>query len=239
MGCSTPARRLLQPRVKQRRSRGDASLGVTLHQLHQVAAILAESRPWVALEVDGVLEDGAKHLLGVGSLIDAVDKGKATGEELIRHNAAAPHVRLLSVVAVDHLGGHVRRRAAATCQSFAGSDEPGEAEVRGFQRGTDLVALEEEVVGFDVSEDDAAAVALRGGAKHRTHELGGVRLGVRISATDSAEQLPARAQVHQQVHRVVILEGVVQVNDAQAGADLSHHVELVAELTVVVLHARA
>ena len=40
------------------------------------------------------------------------------------------------------------------------------------------------------------------------------------------------------MHRVVILERVVQVHDAQRAADLPHHLELVAELGVVVLHGR-
>ena len=76
------------------------------------------------------------------------------------------------------LGSHVARGAAASRQPLARLDEPRQAEVGGFQRRRLVLALEQKVIGFDVAEDDSAAVALRGGAQHRPHQIrgGGLRV---------------------------------------------------------------
>ena len=199
--------------MQQRGARGDPGIGVALHQAHhQVAAVRAQARPRIAGEIRRVLQDGAEHLLGVGALVHLVHERQPARQQLVRHHATAPHVRLLAVVAVDHLRRHVRRRAATASQALARLYDPGQTEIGRFERRPGLVALEQEIVGLDVPEDDAAAVALRRRAKHRAHELRRIRLRVRPAPADAAQQLATLAQVHQQVHGVVVLERVVQVH---------------------------
>lgn len=94
-------------------------------------------------------------------------------------------------------------------------EEDGEAEISGLERGVLVLVKEEKVLGLEV-------------AVHHTHGVAGVHdlhdgpqqgcsstLGVVAPCDDPVEQLPSRAQLHHQVHRLLVLVRASQLNDVR------------------------
>jgi len=113
-------------------------------------------------------------------------------------------------------------------------EEDGEAEVRGLERGVLLVIEEQEVLGLEIPVEDAHGVAAVDDGDDLAAERGGGALGVVALGDDAVEELPALAELHDEVDRVPVLVGSPELDDVAVAREVVHDLHLPAHVLDVV-----
>mmetsp|Transcript_1477 Transcript_1477/g.6446 ORF Transcript_1477/g.6446 Transcript_1477/m.6446 type:complete len:296 (+) Transcript_1477:530-1417(+) len=122
------------------------------------------------------------------------------------HNADAPHVALLRVGALQHLGRHRVHRADLLRHVRAGIEAATHAEVDELDLRVTALAVEEDVFHLDVAMHHVLAVAVHDGVDDLEEDPPRLSLGVLARV-----QVTARAELHDDVELV-------------AGEVLVHHI---------------
>ena len=200
----------------------DAVLGTLDEQLlEQVDAALAHEGELVPVVVRVL---GLDHLEGE-ALLRRVERQHLADHEVHDH-AEGPHVHLLAVaLLVEDFGCHVGGRAATVHHFVATRDDLREAEIRDFyflDLGVLVAALElrlidwvleldEDVLGLDVSVEDAARVEVLHALQQLLHDESDLVLR-QVLALQVMEQLAAPDALHGNVDPLVGLEEVVHLD---------------------------
>ncbi|BAS75068.1 Os01g0832450, partial [Oryza sativa Japonica Group] len=111
-----------------------------------------------------------------------------------------------------------------------GLEEDGEAEIDGLERRVLLLVGEEEVLGLEVPVDNAVAVAELDDLHDGAGDIGGGALRVVAPRDDAVEELPAFAELHDEVHGALVLARLPQRHDAGALGEVAHDGDLPAHV---------
>mmetsp|Transcript_20161 Transcript_20161/g.53863 ORF Transcript_20161/g.53863 Transcript_20161/m.53863 type:complete len:359 (+) Transcript_20161:566-1642(+) len=211
-GSLWAAERRPQPGELQGLLRGRALRRLEGEQLaHGVLRGLRHRRPLRAVEAEQALA----HLLE-NLHIRIAGEWRVPAEQDVGYHAGAPDVALLAVApgvpAPQHLWRDVVRSAHPRGHQRAGLEAGREAEVDQLQGGIGRVALEENIFWLHVPVRDLVRVQVTNPCEHLLNVLGRSCLAEATSSSvcDAVEQLPARAQLHDEVHSVLLLEGLEQ-----------------------------
>jgi hypothetical protein len=162
-------------------------------------------------------------------------EGRNSAEEDVEDDADAPDVRLRAIVPLEHLRRDVVGAADDVLEHLPLLEEDGEPEVGGLERRVLVLAEEEEVFGLEVPVDDAEGVAgvhdLDDGAEQR----GGGALGVLALGDDPVEELTAGAELHDEVHGLLVLVRALELHDVGLAGEVVHDLHLAAHVLHVLL----
>jgi len=112
-------------------------------------------------------------------------------------------------------------------------DEDGEAEVDGLERRVVGGAGEEEVLGLEVPVHDPHEVADVHDGEDVAADGGGLALGVAALGRDAVEELPAGAELHDDVHVVGVLERALELRHVGLAAEVLQDGDLPAHVVDV------
>jgi hypothetical protein len=124
------------------------------HPADEVLGAGGDPGPWLPAEVDAAAEDGLRDLLVV-----VAPEWRHAAEEDVEDDAGAPHVHLLAVAPLEHLGGHVVGAPHHLREPVAGAEEDGQAEVDDLERRVLRLVGEQEVLRLQVPVDHPVRVA--------------------------------------------------------------------------------
>eukprot|EP00968_Pinguiococcus_pyrenoidosus_P013929 scaffold1272_cov250-Pinguiococcus_pyrenoidosus.AAC.21 len=159
-----------------------------------------------------VVHDGVAHL----PLAAAVE-GRRAREEHVGDHAHGPHVAVVVVVAAEHLGRHVVRRAAAQLELRVVVEVLAEAEVDQLHHHV-AGALDEPVLQLEVAVHDAALVKVPHGRQHLAQDVRALALAHVLSGLlhEVVEELSTGAQVHDEMQlQVAAVVDLPQAHDVR------------------------
>mmetsp|Transcript_185 Transcript_185/g.507 ORF Transcript_185/g.507 Transcript_185/m.507 type:complete len:271 (-) Transcript_185:295-1107(-) len=180
-------------------------------------ALLGSVSPCVPLEGNGAHADLLAVVL--------VGEGQLAGQHVEAHHAAGPEVAVLGVLPVEDLRRPMCRGADAGDEHVGGLEDARQAEVTDFDDATiRALPAEKTVVGLDIPVADAHVVHVADGAEDLQHGPGAVVLChvAVLGPPDAVQQVPTRAQLHDQILVVLVLENVVQQHDVRV-VQRRHH----------------
>jgi len=194
-----------------------------------VAHLGRDGIPRVALE--GVLAAQDLRLL---LLVVPPHEGQVATEHEEDDHADAPQVALRVVRPSEHFGRHVRRGAAALVDEVTRLDNHRQPEVDDLERRARLLVLVQQVLGLEVAMDDVLRVDVAHGVQHVDDRERGLALGQPL-LRDAVEELAARARLHHDVPKPLVLGRVEDVADVVVALDLLHDGDLVVEVVPLLL----
>lgn len=133
----------------------------------------------------------------------------------------------------EHLRGNVVGATNDVGEGFAGLVEDGEAEVSGLKSSVVGGGIEEEVLGLEVTVEDAEGVTGLDDGDDGLGELGGLTLAVVALEDDAVEELAAVAELHDEVDGGGVLEGVADADDVWVLGEVVHDLNLAPDVVVV------
>ena len=101
-------------------------------------------------------------------------------------------------------------------------EEHREPKVRGFKRGVHLAAEEEKVFGLEISMHDAHGMTGMNNLNYRSQEGSRSSLGVMPFGDNPIKELSSGAELHDQVHRLLILVSAFQLHDILLACEMVH-----------------
>jgi hypothetical protein len=120
-------------------------------------------------------------------------------------------------------------------KKLTGAEENGETKVNSLERGLLLLVDEEEVLRLEIPMHDAHGVADLDDADDDPGELGGLPLGVVAPLHDPVEELPAGAELHDEVHSDGVLVGALDADHVGVAGEVVHYLDLPADVLDVVV----
>lgn len=111
--------------------------------------------------------------------------------------------------------------------------EYGETKISGFESGTFLVTIEQEVVGLEVSVHDSKRMASVHDFNNSLHQLGSLSLTVMPLPHNPMKQLFAFAQLHHQVHGRRVLVRASDLHHVRLLRQALHYLNLPQNVVVV------
>jgi hypothetical protein len=112
-------------------------------------------------------------------------------------------------------------------------DEDREAEIDGLERRVVGAAGEQEVLRLEVTVHDPHEVADVDDGDDVAAHGGGLALGVGPLLRDAVEELPAGAELHDEVHALGVLEGALELGDVGLAAEVLQDGDLPAHVVDV------
>ena len=101
-------------------------------------------------------------------------------------------------------------------------EEHREPKVRGFKRGVLLAAEEEKVFGLEISVHDAHGMTGMNNLNYRSQKGSRSSLGVMPLGDNPIKELSSGAELHDQVHRLLILVSAFQLHDILLACEMVH-----------------
>mmetsp|Transcript_17855 Transcript_17855/g.46491 ORF Transcript_17855/g.46491 Transcript_17855/m.46491 type:complete len:298 (+) Transcript_17855:876-1769(+) len=191
-------------------------------------------------EVDVLARDLLHRLLGTRDLRLEVAAagvgrvGQAACEQQERHDARGVHVRLRAVLLAHNLWGQEQGGASdggewAVIRAVLHS----EPKVRGLHPPGRRLVRKQEVDRLHIAVHDPLGGALRQEAQHGAHDVCHVLLRVR-GGLPGLQQRPALAELHDDVHVLVVLKHFLESCRVQGRPQLAHRVDFRADAQQVV-----
>ncbi|GIX63804.1 ABC transporter ATP-binding protein, putative [Babesia caballi] len=200
---------LPEPVVVERLVRGGAPSAVPVEEVrYEVLRLAGDPAPPGALELEHPLLYLPQNLL-----VPLPVEGRRPREEHVDDHAGAPHVALLVVAPVDHLGVHVVDRPVHLAHRHAVLEEPGEAEVDHLQQGARVRGGKDPVFELEVAVADAVRVEVVDREQHLHRQPLRVALGEALVVVQPVVELPARAVLHDEVADAGGVVGLVEKRD--------------------------
>mmetsp|Transcript_1844 Transcript_1844/g.5501 ORF Transcript_1844/g.5501 Transcript_1844/m.5501 type:complete len:403 (+) Transcript_1844:141-1349(+) len=188
--------------------RGTTVPGVPCQQPpHQVLGVGGRPRPLRT----GELDDAVAHLRQDG-VIAGPGERDAPREQHVQNDAAAPDIAGLVVPSGDHLRRHVVRGAHGLPEDRVRTTITSNAEVDEFQRIVLIdgaLVCEDEVLGLQIPMGNVLTVHVVDGSQNLLQHNCCLGLGQAPLLEDLVEELPAIAQLHDEVCAEPVVEGLV------------------------------
>mmetsp|Transcript_16406 Transcript_16406/g.42039 ORF Transcript_16406/g.42039 Transcript_16406/m.42039 type:complete len:455 (-) Transcript_16406:147-1511(-) len=221
-----------QPGVAQRVGDAQALGGVALQQAAQeVLGRVALVAPGGPVQRDGVRQHRRHDLPRRHAPRRALKPGEAAAQESVHHDAHAPHVRLLPVAALKHLGREEHGGAHPLGQRRAGRVLLRAAKVDGLHRLAAVrLHVQHEVGGLHVGEAEAARVAVAQHQQHAAHQLRGRALRQPAPLLEHRLQIAAAQVLGDEVRVVLVLRARQQLHNARRALHRRQAVSLVAQV---------
>lgn len=146
------------------------------------------------------------------AFITSEKRGNA-GEKNIKNNAGAPNINFLSISSEQDLRCNVVSTSDDLSIDLTIFNENGESEIRGFDLRQIITGCHEEILWFEISMHDAHEMTDMDYVDYLSTNPRSFLLGVASFLYDPVEQLPAGAQLHDQMHAPVVLIGAVKLHD--------------------------
>lgn len=114
-------------------------------------------------------------------------------------------------------------------------EEDGEAEVGGLKGRVLVLVEEEEVLGLEISVHDSHGVASVHDLHDGPEQRRGSPFGVVALGNDPVEELPSGAELHDEVDRVLVLIGALELHDVWLAGEVVHDLDLPPDILDVLL----
>lgn len=191
---------------------GDGELGLS-----------GDTTPLGGVELVGTLAD----LLQDFSIGVAVE-GRIAAKHDVCDDTQRPDIALLSVLALKNLGGDVVGGTGLGAVQLSFLERFGETEINELdlvEHGVGFLGGQKEILRLQITMDNLILMAVEDGGDHLTHEMLGLHLREGLVLDDGIEQLATRAQLHNELEGLGILEDLVQM-DHVGVIHLAHGVKL-------------
>lgn len=110
-----------------------------------------------------------------------------------------------------------------------------QAKIRGLKLGVLIGGVEEEILRLEITVHDSKRMASLDHTNNRLHQLSSLLLTVMALLHDAVEELAAAAQLHDQMHEHVVLEGALDPHDARVFGEMVHDLDLPPHVVAVFL----
>ncbi|WVZ69614.1 hypothetical protein U9M48_018379, partial [Paspalum notatum var. saurae] len=161
-------------------------------------------------------------------------KRRNTGQKDVKNHPSTPYVSLCPIVPFQNLRSNIIRASHKILESLPCIIQDGEAKVRGLERRVLLVAEEEEVLWLEIPVEDPHGVAAVHDGDDLAAERCGGALGVVAPGDDAVEELPALAELHDEVDGVSVLVCAAELDDVAVAREVVHDLHLPAHVLDVV-----
>lgn len=113
-------------------------------------------------------------------------------------------------------------------------EKHGEAKIRGFKRGSIVLAEEQEILGLEIPMHHSHGVTVMNHRHDLAAQVGGGTLGVMAFGDDPIEELAAGAELHDEIDGVTVLVSSFQLHDVTVAGEVVHDLHLPPDVIDVV-----
>lgn len=104
--------------------------------------------------------------------------------------------------------------------------EDREAEIGGLERRVLVLIQEQEVLRLEIPMNNPHGMTRVHNLHDRPQQRGGCAFGVMPLGDDPVEELPTRAQLHDQMHRVLVLVRTLELDNVGLAGEVVHYLDL-------------